>query len=233
MAAGLDIDKVVNDALKQLGSNIDKRLRTRFKSSMIDELKKSLVVAGTAFRAVMEEQYDILIGIEDRGSGPLARAEDPTSLSRFKSVFSNQIERDVKNIRFEGDTVTISVGDLEEWGLDGNQENSDHELYFLSYYIEGVVGEHGFLPIEVHNLGHAQNDGGGKFGSGFMISKENYVNEKWEEKTGVPFSQIKHAVSGQPPFTGFNIAAENFDWSPYICQAIQKAFERTFEGKIS
>lgn len=233
MASGLDIDAIVNTALKQLGANIDKRLRTRFKSTVVDELKTSLVTAGAAFKLVMEEQYDILIGIEDRGMGPLARAEDPTSLSRFRSTFSSQVDRDVKNIRFEGDTVTINVGNLEEWGLAGNREGSDHELYFLSYYIEGVIGEHGFLPVEIHNLGHSERDGGGKFGEGFMISKENYIGEKWEEKTGVPFSDIKHAVSGQPPFIGFNTTAENFDWSPYICKAIQRAFKRTFEDKIS
>lgn len=233
MSSGLDIDAIVNGALKQLGSNIDKRLKSRLKSNVKDELKISLITAGTAFKLVLEEQYDILIGIEDRGMGPVSREEDPTSLSRFKSVFSSQIDRDLKNIRFEGDTITINVGNLEEWGLAGDREGSDQELYFLSYYIEGVVGEFGFLPVKLHDLGRTERDGGGKFGAGFMISKEDYISEKWEERVGVPFSDIKHSVSGQPPFTGFNTAAENFDWSPFISRAIQKAFERTFEDKIS
>jgi hypothetical protein len=233
VAGGLDIEKIANEGLKKFGLALDKRLKSRLKSHIVSELKSTLLEAGIDFKRVMEEQFDILIAVEESGSGPVTKSEDPTSLSRFRPIFSNQVERDVKNIKFEGDSVIINIGNLEEWGLSGNREDSDQPLYFLSYYIEGAVGEFGFLPIDLYLKGQGKFDGTGKHGYGFLISKENYVGEKWEERTGVPFSEVKHAISGQPPFNGFNIAAENFDWSPYISKAVQIAFEKTFQEKIS
>jgi hypothetical protein len=221
--ADLDLDSVINSAIKQLGLALDKKMRSNLKSTIVSELKVNLARGGEAFKIALLAQYDKLAS---EGYGSKSQNKDPLSLSEFRGLFISQLDNAVKSIKFEGNTITLSVGDFSEWGLDGNQEAP---LYFLSYYIEGNIGEWGFLPVEIHNLGHRERDGGGHHGAGFMISKEDYENERWHSKTGVPFSDIKHPLSGRPPFRGFNQAAESFDWSPYVCKAVEDAFIKIFQ----
>ncbi len=223
MASGSSID------LKELIQGIEQFTNTKFAPTLKKLIMRRVV---NMFRtkvkdvivAAMVTQYDQLASIGEYGA--LAKGKDPLALENYRTMFIQQIEEEVSRARVEAASLIIEIGDKEAWGFGGDPEDGPPEsLDFLHHYLNGVVGEVGFISIDLYEKRRPASDNLGRFGQGFMITKEDYAKEKWENVIKVKFSDIRHPISGQPPFKGFDDAVESIDFSPYIQEAVNEAFE--------
>ncbi len=178
-----------------------------------------------ALVAALTEQYDLLADIGEYGAA--VQGKDPLALEKYRSLFIEQIKDEILRTRVEDTRIIIEVmdKDLLGFGDDEPKEGPPTSVDFLHYYLNGQIGEVGFISRELYELRRPEHSNLGRFGEGFMITKEDYIKERWEKVINVKFSDIRHPISGQPPFKGFDEAVANFDFSPYIREAVQGAFE--------
>lgn len=226
MASELPLDGLYDQVSELLNRKLSKDLKKKLAKNIVRELKAS---AAPILKEKLLKAYDTLTEEEKGEFGPAIAGKDPSALENFRDVFSAQIDKELSQIRVEGDSIIIEIGNKEAWGL-GRTEAPTGPLQtvdFLGFYIEGVAGEFGFISLDQYSKfrGRVPNNLG-RFGGGFLITREKYVKEKWDKGTGLSFDDIKHPISGQRPYRGFNQALESFDFSPYISKAVQDTFEQ-------
>lgn len=220
-----DISELVSQVEEVVGRKLGRRTVATLKRNILSVFKER---AAPAFRDALVSEYDKLTAQERSQFGPLVSGKDPSELGRFRGLFINQIEEELQKMRFEGDELVISVGDKRKWGFGRSgppRSPSARTVDFLVYYIEGITGEFGFITEEHMRLMNPLSTKRlGRFGEGFLISRQNYKEEGWLERTGITFEEIKHPISGQPPFRGFERAAQGFDFGPYVNEAVEQTF---------
>jgi len=212
------VKRKINSGLaRKLRKNILEVFRTRAKADILQ-----------AFIRV----YDELAAQEKGEYGPLVVGKDPSALENFRHLFVQQIDRELDGIRIDGNSLIIEVGNKDLWGVGRSKEPNSGDapqgdpqsVDFLGYYIEGFIGEFGFLTMDHYRLRRKKAKNIGRFGKGFLISKEAYEKEHWERITKIKFADIRHPISGQAPFKGFDLLASSFDFNPYIQEAVEKTF---------
>jgi len=222
MVAELGLEELFGQVSQALNKKLSKDLKLKLARNIKKVLQQK---AAPALKARLLTAYDELISRENYG--PVAAGKDPLALEVSRGLFEAQITKELNNVRIEGDSIVINIGDKDAWGF-GEAELREGPLKtvdFLHFYIEGNIGEFGFITLGMYISRRSTPGTLGRFGEGFLISKEQYKKEKWEKATGVKFEDIRHPISGQPPYNGFNRAVENFDFSPYITEAVQETFK--------
>ncbi len=152
---------------------------------------------------IMKSYDSLLVGRENAAS-----VMDPTSPSKIRPIFKAYLERKASEaVVLTEQGISIKLVQLTELGVPGGPGNVSQELLqILSYYIEGMIGEVGFLNIELYEIfnprGHRENRGGGRFGEGFLISRKAYEGQKAlnpKRDKLPPFERIRHPLSGAGP----------------------------------
>jgi len=198
---------------------------------LVDEFKKSFIAiyrekAVPAIKDLFMAAYDALAATEESEMGGRIRGKDPTSLKNLRSLFEEQVVEELnRNISFSDDNLEISLLSEELLGYGSpSGKGAPTSVDVLNFYIEGITGEWAFLTPEHYEArGRASSKPLGRLGEGFLISQKSYKEERWEEVTKIPFGDVRHAISNQPPYEGFDEAAKLINLTPYIEEAIQKA----------
>lgn len=213
--------------IEQLEGLINKKINDKFQNVLRDRMRRVFRKdAGAALKKKLLDVYDDLASAEDSEMPAFIRGKDPMMLSKVRNLFEEQLDRELGKMRFDGDTFVINIGDREAWGLEGHgNEGPLQTVDFLVYYIEGMVGEFAYITKEMYDefRGHGLNKYG-RLGAGFLIPKDIYFKERWNNLAD--FEDVRHPVSGQPPFNGFNEVVAQFDFSPYLNKAIDPILKR-------
>ena len=195
--------------------------------------KRRTLIKDNITAVIKQEAIPVLIDEIMRGYYSLSdRAnslpEDPTNPSQWRQVFLNKLESDLeRNLIITQKGLIVRLGDREFLGYDqGGSTNSDDDtpLVWLVYYIEGLAGDWAFITPEIYErfrgTGTFQRDWG-RFGAGFMMSREQYEEEGWTEVAS--FESVKHPFSGFSPVDIFTEALREFRLRPFIDKAIRLA----------
>lgn len=200
------LSKILEAKLKLIRGNVLSVMRNKALPQLVD-----LIMVG----------YDSL---SDRmGTGP----EDPTDPSHWRSEFLTKLREDLEdNLMVTGNRITAKIGETSFLGYNpsGEVEPGDTEpLHWLVFYLEGLAGDWGFVTPEDYNriTRGAYDPKWGRFGQGFMISKEEYESQGWSNT--IPFDQVRHPFSGFSPFDIFTEALNEFKIRPYVQKALDAA----------
>ncbi len=217
--------------LERLMPLIEAAVKRKINSGLARKLRKNILEvfrtkAKADILAAFVRVYDDLTAQERSEYGAAVAGKDPSALERFRHLFVAQIEQELDAIRIQGNTLVIEVGNRDLWGVGRTTppEGEPQTVDFLGYYLDGITGEFGFLTMEHYRKRRKKAKNLGRFGGGFLISKEDYLREGWERITKVKFSDIRHPISGQAPFKGFDLLATSFDFNPYIEEAVKITF---------
>ena len=173
----------------------------------------------------------IMVGYDSLIERAAMLPEDPTNPVHWREDFYLKLRQDLEdNFTVLGNRVIIRLGDKEFLGYDPSGESDPQDstpTHWLVYYIEGLVGDWAFISPETYERfrGSSGFKNWGRFGLGFMISKERYIEEGWEKL--VPFEQVRHPFSGYAPLDIFDEALREWQLTPYI----QKAIDAALRGK--
>lgn len=171
----------------------------------------------------------IMEGFDDLSDRAGQLPEDPTNPANWRTEFFNKITEDFEqNFIVTDERIIVRIGDKEFLGYEsgGKAPDGQEPLVWLVYYIEGLAGEWGFITPELYDefrgRGSYKADWG-RFGQGFLISKEQFDDEGWSEVTS--FDAIRHPFSGFSPVDIFTEALNEFQLKPFIREAIKAAAE--------
>lgn len=217
----------VSEIIKQVEASV-----TPFTKEMAEKFKTHLLVVfktmgAELIREVLMQAYEELMVIEEGEFGASVMGKDPTSLLILRPLFDMQITEELKNnIFFEGDELVINVMDKASLGYprsDKAPTGPMETVDILVYYLEGLAGEFAFITKD-HFKQYKGTPVGpmGRFGKGFMIPKSWYGRGKWEERTGKTFNSVRHPISGQAPYRGFQRALAWLDFSSLIAEALRR-----------
>jgi len=212
----------------QLISALQPKLRD-FSGSVVDLFVKELRsvmrdVAAPEIKNLLMSVYDDLAETEESEMGEAIRGKDPLSLKRLRSLFERQVSAELESkITVTSEGLEIGLLDEGMLGYGGTNAGEPEAVDVLNFYIEGVVGEFGFItPQQYKARGRRSSKPLGRVGGGFLIPRDRYEAERWSEVTGVSFSQVRHAISNQPPFRGFHDAIKQINFKSYVEQAVQR-----------
>ncbi len=200
------LNKIIGRKLKLIRENITSVMRNKALPHLVDLIMKG---------------YDSL---SDRAAmGP----DDPTNPANWRSEFLTKLRQDLDdNLVVAGNLIIAKLGDKDFLGYDpsGNVDPGDTEpLHWLVFYIEGLIGDWAFVTPEDYNkiTRGKYNPQWGRFSQGFMISKENYQSQGWDQV--IPFDQVRHPFSGFSPLDIFTEALNEFKIRPFIQKALDSA----------
>ena len=170
--------------------------------------------------------YDILANSEESEAGEAIKGKDPLSLTNLRSIFVNQLDQDLARSVIKDGELVVKVLDKELLGYAGSTPTGPLETVdILAFYIEGMVEEHAFITPKQYAKGRSNSsrgNSGGRVGGGFMMTRTAYEREGWEKITGVPFAQVRHPISDQKPFDGFDRVSKNLNYSKWIDAALKQ-----------
>lgn len=158
--------------------------------------------------------------------------EDPTNPENWRLAFRSKLEEDFNNTFIvNGGRVSIKIGETSFLGYDPsgerNDSGDDSPLQWMVYYLEGLAGDWAFISPETYKKfrGATYKPEWGRFAEGFMISREDFYAEGWNEV--VPFDTVRHPFSGFSPIDIFTEALNEWQIRPFI----QKAIDAAVRGK--
>jgi hypothetical protein len=167
--------------------------------------------------------YDNLIALANTGP------DDPTNPANWRTTFLVRLNEELeRTFIVSGNKISVKLGERSFLGYSDVEEadpNDNEPLHWLVYYLEGLVGDWGFITPEIYKklTRREYQAGWGRFNEGYMISKENYETNGWGRK--IPFSQIRHPFSGFSPTNIFTEALREFNLRPFIQKAIKAAVQ--------
>lgn len=208
--------------LKALGVSIQELFVSELRAVMTE-------VAIPEIKALFLQAYDELADYEEGEMGAAVRGKDPLTLKRLRPLFEKQLSDElVKKVKVTDDGVEIGILDenLLGYGEDAT-EGPPVSIDVLNFYIEGVWGAFGFItPEQYAKRGRRSSKPLGRLGAGFLIPEERYRSERWAEETGVPFEEVRHAISNQRPYRGFHEAASRINFTKYAEEAMRRVGTR-------
>jgi len=165
----------------------------------------------------------IMLGFDDLGARANLLPTDPTNPDNWRQEFEESLWRDIEEsitIKSAGglDKIEVGIGNKDFLGYGREEDKSSTPLIWLVYFLEGLAGEWGFVTSNM-----VGGKDFGRFGEGFMISREQYHNEGWHRRTGISFEQIRHPFSEYSPKDIFIEALYEFDLKSFIAKAIRAA----------
>lgn len=190
------------------------------------------IVAVVRNEAVPDLIEKIMVGYDSLSDRMGALPEDPTHPANWRDDFFLKLQQDLHNtFTVSGNRVTVKLGEKDFLGYDasGKIDSKDNTpIHWLVYYLEGLAGDWGFISPEVYEQlrgGGSFKPDWGRFGQGFMISREDYRREGWDKV--IPFDQVRHPFSGYSPLDIFKEALDEWNIRPYI----QKALDAAGQGR--
>ncbi len=175
----------------------------------------------------------IMAGYDGLGDRMDLLPEDPTNPANWREEFRDLLQDDlVETIAVEANKITFGLGnrDILGYTASGEQAEGDNApLHWLVFYFEGLIGEWGFIDTALYQQFRSPEGGvgkfkaGGKFGSGFMISKIDFFDEGWDKV--IPWSSVRHPFSGFSPLDIFTEAIREFSLRPFINTALKATAE--------
>ena len=171
----------------------------------------------------------IMKGYDELSEMMATLPEDPTNPSNWRGEFQARLHIDLeRNLLVTANGLIIRLGDKEYLGYaEGGQSDStdDSPLVWMVYYIEGLVGDWAYISPSTYELmrDRAPDPSWGRFGEGFMISKEQFDAEGWDDV--VSFEEVRHPFSGFSPLDIFTEALNEFQMKPFIAKAIKVSKE--------
>lgn len=189
------------------------------------------IVAVVRNEAIPDLIEKIMVGYDSLSDRMDTLPEDPTHPANWRDEFFLKLHQDLHNtFTVVGNRVIIRLGEKDFLGYDpsGTIDKKDvTPLHWLVFYLEGLAGDWGFITPEVYEKlrGSTFNPDWGRFGQGFMISREDYQREGWDKV--VPFDQVRHPFSGYSPLDIFKEALDEWNVRPYI----QKALDAAVQGR--
>jgi hypothetical protein len=193
------------------------------------------------------EYYPLVVDkvVENFKLLPTGPSDDPTALENWGDEFKNHLIGDAENaFSLKGNELEIGIGDKGYLGI-GQENNTDSPapIVWLAYFIadtaaQGIAGRFAFLSKS--NYESSRGEGSykerwGRFGEGFMISKEDYESEGWENTLG-PFEANEHPLSkflgsGEGPINIFQKAVDDQEQEEQdLAYFISKAVEKTLKS---
>ena len=171
----------------------------------------------------------IMVGFDGLSDRADQLPEDPTNPSNWRQEFLTKLHEDVyETISVSQGTIRVHIGEKSYLGYDPsgntNDPNDSSALQWMVYYIEGLAGDWGFIGPDIYEQKWGQGSwqgNWGRFGKGFMISKEKFEEEGWDKIT--TFDQIRHPFSGYSPLDIFNEAVREFKLKPFIEKALKSS----------
>lgn len=192
--------------------------------------KQDLIMHNIKQVIVNEAADDLVNKIMEGFDGLSQRAsmlpEDPTNPANWREEFRISLLEDIlETISFTNNRIVFHVGNKDFLGYDADDDSSDSSpLKWLVFYIEGLAGDWAFISPETYQKfrkGSTYQSDWGRFGQGFMISKEQYLEEGWNSV--IPFEQVRHPFSGYSPVDIFTEALMEWRLRPFIEKAIRAA----------
>lgn len=155
--------------------------------------------------------------------------EDPTNPSNWREEFRDSLHQDIYDtISFQDNRISFNVGNKDFLGyVEGgelNDKNDNSPLKWLVYYIEGLAGDWAYISAETYEKikgSGSYKPEWGRFGNGFMISREAFDAENWGDI--IPFASVRHPFSGYAPVDIFTEALNEWSLRPFIEKAIAAA----------
>jgi len=208
-----DIIKSLAPHVKTVTDQILKAFQVNFIQVYVTDLMPQL-------KAAVMRAYDNLVAIEDAEMPSRIKGKDPTALGNARSYFESVIVEELGAPASNGGSLTIGFMNRQKMGFDS--DDPTHPLNSFKYYINGVTGEFAFITPEhyVTRRGRAHKGPLGDLGAGFLMSSTSYKEERWEEETGVAFSEVRHSISGQRPYTGFEEELNKFDYTGFFTKVV-------------
>ena len=173
----------------------------------------------------------IMVGFDDLSDRADLLAEDPTNPSNWRAEFLLKLEEDLeRTFVITENRISVSIGEKDFLGYDpsGRLASDDTEpLHWLVFYLEGLVGDWGFISPETYTRITKQpyKTTWGRFSDGFMISRQDYEDQGWDRVMG--FDQVRHPFSGFSPLDIFAEALREFRLKHFI----QRALDAAIRGK--
>jgi hypothetical protein len=174
----------------------------------------------------------IMIGFDRLADRADQLPEDPTNPSNWRAEFRSKLEEDLSNTFIvTGNRITVKIGEKDFLGYDpsGSTDPTDPSpLQWMVYYIEGLAGDWAFISPDIYDRfrgsgSFEQLRNRGRFGEGFLISREDFEAEGWDEI--IPFDQVRHPFSGFSPLDIFTEALNEWKIRPFIQKAVDAAVQ--------
>ena len=171
----------------------------------------------------------VMVGFDSLSDRADMLPEDPTNPSNWREDFLIKLNQDIHNtFSVNQGRVTFRMGEKSFLGYDPsgktNDPNDSSPLQWLVYYIEGLAGDWGFMTPNIYEMRRGPGSWEstwGRFGKGFMISRDKFEEEGWGDF--IPFEQIRHPFSGYSPLDIFAEAVREFRLRPFIEKALKAA----------
>jgi len=146
------------------------------------------------------------------------------SLKSLRSIFEKQISKELSESKVVGGQWQVSLMDRDLLGYSREVSTGPvTTVDVLAFYLEGVPDEHAFITVEQYERGRKGSSRGkhtGRLGAGFLMTKGDYIKEGWEAITGLSFAQVRHPISSQKRYAGFDDINEKINFSKYITLAL-------------
>jgi len=201
---------------------------------LIDKKKKLLrknIATVVETDAIPQLVALVMAGFDGLGDRMSLLPEDPTNPLNWRQEFQDQLHDDLSDTYAVQDGgISFALGKKDALGYTPSevQESGDTTpLHWLVYYIEGLAGEYAFIPesLYIQLRGKPSEGSGGKFGAGFMISKDDFFEEGWDKVA--EWSALRHPFSSFSPLDIFTEALREFSLRPFI----KKAITATADGR--
>jgi hypothetical protein len=205
-----------------------------FSRQFIAELEKQVaqIFEKDIVRAVEEQyikEYDKLAKIVEGRTPGRIRGKDPLSLVDQRELFIEHLRKELASSSFAGGAFNLNV----VLGVRDSGNDQPSAPVSLLYYLTGTPDNHGFITKEHKRRKTPFFRGSlGRLGEGFMISESSYIRERWEEQTGIPFAEIKHPISGLPPYTGFDDVPSRIDYGFFLQRALERVLSKFDNKKV-
>lgn len=215
--------------------------RKKFDSLYMFDLEQNLgeilsTIGSDEITGLFMEAYDALAAIEENEAGPAIKGKDPMSLVKLRDVFEKQIRKELSDVKFQDGQLSVGLMNRDNIGYGGSGNTPTgpvDTVDILAFYLEGVPDEHAFITIEQYETarkGSNRGDPTGRLGGGFMMTRKEYEREGWERMTGLTFAQVRHPISAQQSYKGFDDLISNLNMDKYIKLALTLT-NRSLESK--
>ncbi len=205
-------------SLKKLSNLLDKKLLSKNVSYVM--------------REIIGRKYIEEIMIEFDEFSLYFDPEDPAAPEHWRDEFQERLLQELHSFSEETtNKISISLGDKDFFGYNEKSldPKDDTPLVWFVFYMEGLVGEYAFVDENTfHSKRGPKADLSkyGRFGRGFMLSKDDYEAEGWS--TFKSFEEAKFPFSGEKPKDFFREAWNKLDLNP---NDLKKAVIATLQGR--
>lgn len=146
--------------------------------------------------------------------------DDPSAPEHFQNEFMSMLEEQITNgITVTSNGVHISFGNVDELGYNGTVETPLQTMVFI---IEGILGEYAFInPATYSSVRNNTDVSFGRWGGGFLISRETFVKEGWGKT--LSWSKVRWGFSNTGPINVFDINSD------FISETINETINSTIK----